>query len=118
MREYGLENFLSMSESSEVKVVPDIGDVIDDEGDEVAGGGREAAEGEIIAVREVEEYSSCVSCKGRLNSISHTTGIGECSKCKAKVKMSRCRKKLIVKFIVELFCRRKDVVGLKHDFLL
>ena len=45
-------------------------------------------EGEIIGVVSFEQYISCIGCKGKVT--EETNMMGECNKCKMKVKLSRC----------------------------
>ena len=47
-------------------------------------------EGEVVGVMSVEEYVCCVGCQGKV--IRETDVIGECGRCKMKVKMSRCKR--------------------------
>lgn len=61
--------------------------------------GQSVVEGEIVAVLGVDSYSSCISCKGKVNNLNDV--IGECSKCSCKMKMSRCEQNLSVRFMVE-----------------
>jgi len=55
--------------------------------------------GEIVAVLCVDEYPNCVSCKGKINAVSDV--MGECTKCKAKVKLLGCGTSIRAKFMVE-----------------
>ena len=99
VRRYGV-NYLVMSESTEVEEVADIGDVFCDDEEEIVPGGKRqsVAEGEIAAVLCVDDYSSCVSCRGKVRAISSV--VGNCMKCNAKVKLTRCRKSKSVRFVV------------------
>ena len=63
------------------------------------------AEGEIIAILGIDEYISCVNCRGKVKGRDEV--IGECIKCKAKVKLSRCSKSSSAKFVVEDSSGRK-----------
>lgn len=45
-------------------------------------------EGEIVGVASIDEYLSCLNCKAKVHQISSV--MGECSKCKMKVKISKC----------------------------
>ena len=100
VRQYGGVNYLSMCEGAEVEEIADIGEVVsDEEGEERGEEGQHVAEGEIIAVLCVDEYPNCVSCKGKINAVSDV--MGECMKCRAKVKLSRCGKSIRAKFMVE-----------------
>ena len=98
VREYGGNKYLSMSEAAEVKEIGDIGDVVSDE-EEGIGDAQNVVEGEIIAILVIDEYISCVNYRGKVKGRDEV--IGECIKCKAKVKMSRCSKSASAKFVVE-----------------
>ena len=100
VRQYGGVNYLSMCEGAEAEEIADIGEVVSDEEAEERGEeGQHLAEGEIVAVLGVDEYPNCVSCKGKINGVSDV--MGECTKCRAKVKLSRCGKSIRAKFMVE-----------------
>ena len=73
----------------------DIGDVVEsDEGEEAVGG--RVVKGEVLSV---DEYTSCISCKGKVQGISEV--VGECGRCGAKVRMEKCSKSVSVRFVVE-----------------
>ena len=94
VNEYGGQKYLSLMEE-----VTDIGIVAsEDEGDEQIEEG-EAVEGEIVAVTGMDDYCSCVKCYGKVKIVNRV--MGECGKCGAKVKLSRCKKQMSVRFIVE-----------------
>lgn len=92
-----------MSESARIEAIPDIGDVISDDefttADDQVGQSNNTVEGEITAIISVDDYPTCVSCKGKVKSV--TDVIGECMRCNAKVKISRCNHSNSVKFVVE-----------------
>ncbi len=99
VREYGSIKYLSMSEDACIEKLDDIGEVVNCDGTDEIVEGNEVIEGEIIAVLDITEYDSCLICQGKVqrsNSIS-----GECTKCKANIKMSRLKKSSSVRFMVE-----------------
>ena len=57
------------------------------------------AEGEIIAVLNTDDYTSCISCKGKVRAVSDL--MGECLKCDAKLKLACCGSNTSIKFVVE-----------------
>ena len=62
--------FLSVGGSCEVKEIGDIGDVMEEEDDEDGGVVKKVVEGEIDGVLSFDEYCSCISCKGKVVSVS------------------------------------------------
>ena len=96
MREYAGTKYISISSISEIS---DIGDTVDDNSDDELPVGRECIEGEITAVLNVNQYSSCINCKAKVNNINEV--IGECTKCGATLKMSKCPNTNTVRFVVE-----------------
>ena len=99
VNEYGGQKYLSLTEDAVVEEVTDIGIVAsEDEGDEQIEEG-DAVEGEIVAVTGMDYYCSCVKCYGKVKIANRV--MGECGKCGAKVKLSRCKKQMSVRFIVE-----------------
>ena len=102
IRQYSGVKYLSFSEDASVDEVPDIGEVVSADDLETREDQQQTnyvAEGEITAVLSVDDYISCVSCKGKVKALSEI--VGECLKCCAKVKMSRCGRNTSVKFVVE-----------------
>ena len=49
--------------------------------------------GEIVAVVNVDEYFGCIVCKAKVQ--QQNSIIGECSKCRMKVKMTKCALKQV-----------------------
>lgn len=99
VREYACTKYLSMSESSSMIEVDDIGEVVNSDGEDDISEGNNVIEGEIVVVLNVTTYSSCPRCRGKVITISSISG--ECIKCKAKVKMSRVKESHSAKFMVE-----------------
>ena len=87
-----------MSDNAKVEEVADIGEVLIDEETENGGEGR-MVEGEIIVVLGIDNYTSSVSCKGKVEVISDV--MGACVKCGAKVKLSRCSNSVKATFVAE-----------------
>ena len=96
VRDYACVKYLSMSEGIKVTEIADIGEVVSCE--DISEEGC-VVEGEIVSVVEVDEYASCVLCKGKVQAVTEV--FGECGKCNGKVKTSRCKKSESVKFVVE-----------------
>ena len=54
---------------------------------------------EIVEVNRVEKYISCRNCSSKVNKKTEHTG--ECSKCKSRMKLSRCPMSLTARFVIE-----------------
>ena len=83
VRDYACVNYLSMSEGTKVTEIADIGEVVSC-GEDISEEG--CVVGEIVSVVEVDEYASCVLCKGKVQAVTEV--FGECGKFYGKVKMS------------------------------
>lgn len=101
VREYGGVKYLSLVENSEIASVDDVGDVFSKE-DDVGGERSELSivEGEVVGVLSVDEYSSCLSCRGKVKTIGTSNVSGECTICCLKVKMFRCAKSKSAKIVI------------------
>ena len=79
--------YLILTESTIIVAIEDIREIADPS----LGVGQlkqedEILEGEIIGVVSFEQYISCIGCKGKVT--EETNMMGECNKCKMKVKLS------------------------------
>lgn len=99
VREYASAKYLSMTDTASTEVLEDIGDVVNCDGDEEGIAANKAITGTIIAVFNVLDYASCIICPGKLKILNAVTG--ECEKCKTKCKLSRSKKSVSAKFLVE-----------------
>lgn len=89
---------VSLSTKSEVHKVSDIENV----SGEMIGGESQATQmvtAEIVAVSKCESYMTCKVCKAKVLELSRT--IGECTKCEAKVKLSKTTSNVKVSMILE-----------------
>lgn len=108
VRQYAGDVYLSLTANAEVKEADDIGEVIEsvtDDADPSTGlaGLKHCdsiAEGEIVSVCNVNEYTACVTCKGKVLPSSTSNLIGQCSKCSTVMKISRCVKAKNAKFTI------------------
>ena len=101
VREYAGVKFLSMLADAEMEKVEDIGEVVEcGENDSSSGEVQKVEEGETSAVISVDEYYSCINCKGKVKTCETSTLIGQCMKCNGKVKMSRCSKSVSARFVI------------------
>ena len=93
----GMRN-VSLSTKSEVHNVSDIEDV----SEEMIGGesqGTQMVTAEIVAVSKCESYLTCRVCRAKVLHLSGT--VGECTKCEAKVKLSKTVSNVKVSMILE-----------------
>jgi len=77
--------YTSIGENSVVKVIEDIGEVIDDVELDDPPGGAQVVKGEIVLVIGVGVYKSCRNCNAKVSKY-----MGECSKCNPKMKINKC----------------------------
>lgn len=75
------------------------GEVAEGADDEESLNAAKVVQGEIVAVLSVDQYKCCISCKGKVGRSS--SGIGECTKCGAKMKLTKCEHKKMAKVIIE-----------------
>ena len=87
-----------MSEKSCVEEIADIGDVVD-EGETMGEGSIKIVKGEIVGVMNIEVYNSCRVCKVKVMAVNDI--MGECSKRGMKVKMNRCGRSKVARFMIE-----------------
>ena len=98
VRSFNGSKYLSIAERSVIKVVDDIGYVIDEPMFDGAGGVIKI-NAEVVAVLNIETYISCRNCNGKVTEVNN--GVGECSKCICKMKMKKCKGKSVVRVILE-----------------
>lgn len=89
--------YLSLSDEATVEQIGDLGEVADvpDEGDT----SNDGIEGEIVGVASVNEFTSCLSCKAKVNAVGES--IGQCTKCGLKVKLSKCELRISARVVFE-----------------
>ena len=98
LRQYGGTKYISVSESTSINEVADIGVIVSSDPEDEVIKGRQSMEGEITAVLSVSQYFLCMSCKAKVNKINNT--LGYCSKCDATVKLSKCTNNSSAKIVV------------------
>lgn len=98
IRSFNGSKYLSIAERSVIKVVDDIGYVIDEPTFDGIGGIIKI-NAEVVAVLNVETYISCRICNGKVTEVHN--GVGECSKCNSKMKMKKCKDKSVARVILE-----------------
>ena len=97
VRSFGGAKYLSLSENSAIEEVEDIGEVVEEDADDPVG--VKIVKGEIVHVEKCDTYDSCRTCRAKVIAINET--IGKCSKCEAKVKMSKSYRSRTARFVVK-----------------
>ena len=62
-------------------------------------GGAEVVKADIVAVIRIDNYRSCRNCNTKVSTVNEF--MGECNKCDAKIKLSRCGGKNVARVILE-----------------
>lgn len=91
--------YISLSTASEITVIDDLGEVIDDEAVIESTSGLKHITGEIIGVVNFTEYPSCLACKSKVDKINDL--LGKCTRCALSLKWNRCTMSQAAKFIIE-----------------
>ena len=99
VRSYNGNKYLSCSESSECASAPDYGEVQDRSAVEETSSTDQIVTGEIISVIFVDQYACCVACKAKVEAIDDV--VGQCKKCSAMIRLSRCASGTTARFIFE-----------------
>ena len=99
LHQYGGTKYISVSESTSISKVADIGVIVSSDPEDEIIKGRQSMKGETTAVLSVSQYFSCMSCKAKVNKINKT--LGNCLKCDATVKLSKCTNNSSAKIVVE-----------------
>ena len=97
IRSFNGAKYLSLGERVVINTVDDIGNIVDESVFNETGG-VEVVEGEIIAVLKTEVYVGCRNCSSKVLEVE---GIGECTKCGAKMKVGKCKCKHIARVVLE-----------------
>ena len=97
VRSFNGSKYISLGERSLLQDVEDIGYVVDESPFD-GSGGITVMKAEIIAVIKIEAYASCRNCNGKVIQVG---GIGECSKCSAKMKIGKWKNKNVARVILE-----------------
>ena len=82
-----------------IKAIKDIGDVVE-ESEFHETGGVIVVQAEIVAVTNVDSYTNCRSCYGKVTETKK--GVGECTKCNSKIKVSKSKHQSIVRVVLEV----------------
>lgn len=98
VRSFNGAKYISLGECSEIHEIENIGDVVD-ESIFTGSGDLKAVNGEIVAVISSETYTSCKSCNAKV--LESSGNIVECAKCNTKMKVSKCRKNIVSRVILE-----------------
>lgn len=92
IRMYNDIKYLSMSSSSIVESIQDIGSVASPSADDdvIPDNGNRILDGSIIVILSTETYPSCIRCQGKITCTSEFGKIGQCQRCHCKLKVSSC----------------------------
>lgn len=97
VRSFSGAKYLSLSENSGIEEVEDVGEGVEEETDDPIG--VKIVKGEIVNVEKCDTYESCRTCRAKVIAINET--IGKCSKCEAKVKLSKSNRSCTAHFVVK-----------------
>ena len=97
IKSFNNAKYLSLSDKSSVSEAEDIGEVTDCNITDHLDG--KVVIGEIIGVLSYENYSSCITCNGKVVQISQI--ISQCIKCGLKVKSSRCVECTVARLMIQ-----------------
>ena len=97
VRSFNGAKYLSLGDKTVVTTIDDVGDVVDESTFD-GSGGIAVVQAEIVAVLKVETYIGCRNCNSKITQVG---AIGECNKCSAKMKITKCKSKHIGRAIVE-----------------
>ena len=88
---YNDVKYLSVSSCTTIESIDDIGHVANPSSDSelIPDRGNRLFNGSIVAVVSTDTYTSCINCKGKVNTL--TSIIGQCNICKTKMKLGSCQ---------------------------
>lgn len=89
VRSFNGAKYLSLGNKAVITTVGDVGDVVDESTFD-GSGGITVIEAEIVAVLKVDTYIGRISCNSKVVQVGT---LEECSKCDAKMKISKCKSK-------------------------
>ena len=94
VRMFNNSKYISISQASEITEIDDIGDTCDkllEMTSEITG--------EIVTVIRCDNYRSCTNCSSKITEATPT--MGQCSKCRAYTKLSKCRRNKTATVIIQ-----------------
>ncbi len=98
IRFFNSAKYFSLGEKATIEEVDDIGEVVNEDVADGAGGVK-MVKGEIVGVVGCDSYSSCRSCKAKV--VEVTKVMGACTKCGMKVKMGSCARSVAARLVIE-----------------
>ena len=107
--------YFSLGETCEIEEIEDIGEVADDDGLDNGNGGVVVVKAEIVAIIGIESYRSCRNCNAKVSTVNKF--MGECNKCNAKIKLSRCGEKNVARVILEDATGKEYKLSIFDDIL-
>lgn len=115
IRSFNGEKYLSIGWQSEVTLIEDIGQVIDDEIPQGNSGQAKVVKSETITVVNIDHYKSCTNCFAK---VPHSdTLLVICPKCNAKMKLAKCPNHSMANVILEDDAKRVYRVTIFSDML-
>ncbi len=112
VKAYNGSKYLSSVDGSETVEVSDVGDVIDNtiikQNDHVVG--------EIVAIVSYSSFSGCISCGAKV-AILGSGQIGGCEKCALKQKITKCKKNVAARVILEDQDGKKRTVSMFNEIV-
>ena len=89
--------YLYLGDKAVITTVGGVGKVVDKSTFD-GSGGITVVEAEIVAVSKVEIYIECINCNSK---VAQVGALGECSKCDAKTRISKCKSKHVGRVVLE-----------------
>ena len=115
IRTFNGDKYLSIGQTSEIAIIEDIGEVIDDQSPVENSGRAKVITSDIVSVAKVDEYKSCYNCSSKL---SHSDApLIVCQKCNAKMKAHRCQTQRMADITLEDDSKRVYHVTIFNDIL-
>ena len=72
---------------------------------------------EIVEAASIESYSSCRSCSGKVTETKNL-GVGECTKCNSRIKMSKSKSQSIARVVLQEEGSREHKVTMFGEVIL
>ena len=89
-----------MSKDSTIELVPDIGEVVEDDPDDGEGNNVTIVMGQIIGIKSIDTYKSCNSCNTKVEETD--CAITKCHKCGMLQKASKCAETTVARLLLDV----------------
>jgi len=97
VRQFNGVKYVSIGEKTIIEPSDAITDVVDETAMQDETGGIIVVKAEVVSVISIDSYFSCRNCPGT----ETKKGVGECGKCKAKVKLAKCKNRNVARIEIE-----------------